>query len=219
MAEGWRQLVEDLSSALGFWNGKRPSPPITADDQSAGSAILNSSGEPDGSREPDSASEEESEQLLPVEITSPEETLPSGDEAVELEVNPPSTGQKMPSFAGLAIALALAVGFGWYVYFGGPKPPAPDVVATLMVNQVQQMREHLAAAAPGDNVVITRLMKLTARWSTPLLNKMVRRGRRTENGCQPRFKDAMPLRSVTLLVGCQASPGGCSAVSGEIELL
>lgn len=196
MAEGWRQLFEDLGSALGLGNGKRAPSPVITEDQSASSDVS-----PD-TRDPDVSLEVESEQLPPVEIVSPEEMLPSGNEVSD--GSSPSSGQKILSFAGLAIALVFAAGFGWYTYFGGPKPPAPDVVATYDGGQitVPQVREHLANLAAGDEVVLHpsyESYRLVVEHM--LLNEMVRRWAADQKmDSDARFKDAMRhiSESVTL---------------------
>lgn len=143
MAEGWKQLFIDLQSALGIGRANPSSPSKAPKDQNAESGVL------------DASSVEESEQLAPLEITPSEESQTISDEPVEQEAVPASPGQKLRSFAGLGVTLALAVGFGWYIYFGGPKPPAPDVVATFDGGQItiQQVQDHLALLAPDDSFI------------------------------------------------------------------
>ncbi len=196
MAEGWRQLFEDLSSALGLGNGKPPSPPITMECQSVSSAV------PDDSLKAEDYLGEESEQLPPVENTFQEEALLSEDEAHT--GGQPSAGKNLLSYAGLALALVLAVGFGWYIYFGGPRPPAPDVVASFDSGQitVQQVREHLASLAPAENVIIHPTYE-TYRSVVEhmLLNELVRRWAAEQKmDASARFKDAIRhiSESVTL---------------------
>lgn len=192
MAEGWKQLFEDLGSALGIGSANRPSSAEAVKDQSA------DSGFPTGS------SSEESEQPAPLEVASIEESQPTEDEPMEVEAVPTSAGQKLVSSAGVAVAFVLAVGFGWYVYFGGPKPPTPDVVATFDGGQitVQQVQEHLAVVAPEDDMFFEPTFEnYRLVVDHMLLNELVRRWSAEQRmDASARFKDAMRhiSESVTL---------------------
>jgi parvulin-like peptidyl-prolyl isomerase len=183
MTEGWKQLLEDLGSALGIGSANRPSSSEEVKDQSA------DSGFPTGS------SSEESEQLAPLEVTSIEESQSTGNEPVELDTVPTSAGQKLISSAGLAVAFVLAVGFGWYVYFGGPKPPAPDVVATFDGGQItiEQVHEHLEILAPEHEMVFEPTFEnYRLVVDHMLLNELVRRWAAEQRmDASARFKDAM----------------------------
>ena len=210
MAEGWKQLFEDLGRALDFRKGKHPSAPIKAEGQSASPMISgdwdvpDSASEAGGSWEPDVSSEEGSKQLPATETTSLDETLQSGDEAVEEEASPPYAGQKRLSYAGVMFALVLAVGFGWYVYFGGPKPPAPDVVASYDggLITVQQVREHLDALGMKGKILFhPSYENYRGVVEHMLLNELVRRWAAEQKmDADARFKDAIRhiSESVTL---------------------
>jgi parvulin-like peptidyl-prolyl isomerase len=192
MAEGWKQLLEDLGSALGIGSADRPSSSEVVKDQSANSGILTGS------------SSEESEQPAPLEVTSIEESQPTEGEPVEVEAVPTSAGQKLVSSAGVAVTFVLAVGFGWYIYFGGPKPPAPDVVATFDGGQItiEQVREHLEILAPEDDMFFEPTFEnYRLVVDHMLLNELVRRWAAEQRmDASTRFKDAMRhiSESVTL---------------------
>src|SRR3990172_7677253 len=192
MAEGWKQLFEDLGSALGIGSANRPSSSEAVKDQSADSGVLNGS------------SSEESEQLAPFEVTSIEESQSTGNEPLELEAVPTSAGQKLISSAGVAVAFVLAVGFGCYVYFGGPKPPAPDVVATFDGGQItiEQVQEHLAILVPEDEMFFEPSFEnYRLVVDHMLLNELVRRWAAEQKmDTSALFKDAMRhiSESVTL---------------------
>ena len=183
MAESWKQLFEDLRGALGIRSANRPSSLEAVKDQSA------ASGFPTGS------SQEESEQPVPLEVTSIEESQPTEGEPVEVEAVPTSAGQKLVSSAGVAVALVLAVGFGWYVYFGGPKPPAPDVVATFDGGQItiEQVHEHLEILAPEHEMILEPTFEnYRLVVDHMLLNELVRRWAAEQRmDASARFKDAM----------------------------
>ena len=192
MAEGWKQLLEDVGSALGIGSANRPSSLDVVKDQSADSGILTGS------------SSEESEQPAPLEVTSIEESESTGNEAVELEAVPTSAGQKLISSAGVAVTFVLAVVFGWYVYFGGPKPPAPDVVATFDGGQItiEQVHEHLEILAPEHEMFFEPTFEnYRLVVDHMLLNELVRRWAAEQRmDASARFKDAMRhiSESVTL---------------------
>ena len=192
MAEGWKQLLEDLGSALGIGSANRPSSPDVVKDQSADSGILTGS------------SPEESEQPAPLEVTSIEESQSTVNEAVELEAVPTSAGQKLISSAGVAVTFVLTIGFGWFVYFGGPKPPAPDVVATFDGGQItiEQVHEHLEILAPEHEMFFEPTFEnYRLVVDHMLLNELVRRWAAEQRmDASARFKDAMRhiSESVTL---------------------
>jgi parvulin-like peptidyl-prolyl isomerase len=192
MAEGWKQLLEDVGSALGIGSATRPASSEAMKDKSA------DSGFPTGS------SSEESEQLAPLEVTFIEEPQSTGNEPVELEAVPTSTSQKLISSAGVAVAFVLAAGFGWYVYFGGPKPPAPDVVATFDGGQItiEQVQQHLQILAPEDEMFFEPTFEnYRLVVNHMLLNELVRRWAAEQRmDASARFKDAMRhiSESVTL---------------------
>lgn len=183
MAESWKQLLEDLGSALGIGSANRPSSSEAVKDQSADSEVI------------DSNSEEASEPLAPLEVTPIEESQPTEGEPVEVEAVPTSAGQKLISSAGVAVAFVLAVGFGWYVYFGGPKPPAPDVVATFEGGQItiEQVREHLEILAPEDEMFFEPTFEnYRLVVDHMLLNELVRRWAAEQKmDTSALFKDAM----------------------------
>ena len=183
MVEGWKQLFEDLGKALGIESAKISSPSVAEKDQNFDSGVL------------DASSGEESEQLAPLEITPSEESQPISNEPVGQEVVPASPVQKLRSFAGVGVTLALAVGFGWYVYFGGPKPPAPDVVATFDGGQItiQQVQDHLALLAPDDSFIFQPTYEdYQLVVDHMLLNELVRRWAAEQKmDADARFKDAM----------------------------
>ena len=183
MAEGWKQLLEDLGSALGIGRATPSSPSQASKDQNIDSVVL------------DAPSEQESQQLIPLETIPSEESQPISNEPVEQESVPASPVPKLRSFAGVGVTLALAVGVGWYVYFGGPKPPAPDVVATFDGGQItiQQVQEHLDLLAPdGQTFFEPSYENYRSLVDHMLLNELVRRWAAEQKmDADARFKDAM----------------------------
>ena len=192
MAEGWKQLFEDISRALGWVNTNHPVPSEVAKDQSADSVVV------------DDSSTEESDQQLALEVARNDESEQVDSQEAELQSNPPSAQQKLFSSAGVVVTLVLAVGVGWYIYFGGPKPPAPDVVATFDGGQItlQDVQEHLAILAPEDSVVFQPTYEnYRSVVEHMLLNELVRRWASEQKmDASARFKDAMRhiSESVTL---------------------
>src|SRR5574338_642435 len=192
MAEGWKQLFEDISRALGWVSTNHPAPSEVAKDQSADSVVV------------DDSSTEESDQQLALEVARNDESEQVDSQEAELQSNPPSAQQKMFSSAGVVVTLVLAVGVGWYIYFGGPKPPAPDVVATFDGGQItlQDVQEHLAILAPEDSVVFPPTYEnYRSVVEHMLLNELVRRWASEQKmDASARFKDAMRhiSESVTL---------------------
>ena len=154
MAEGWKQLVEDLRSALVL-----PAPRARAR-ANGGESLAPPAAPPDIEPAPVQAPEAEPRRddgahsaSLPI---APAEQVPlsaehSAAEETALEAKPLTLRQKLYSYAGVAATLLLALGIGWYAYFGGLKPPAPDVVATFDGGQitVQQVRDYLARLTPA----------------------------------------------------------------------
>ena len=153
MAEGWKQLVEDLRSALGL-----PAPRARARANGGESPTLPAAPgiEPAPVQAPEAEPRRDDgahSASLPI---APAEQVPlsaehSAAEETALEAKPLTLRQKLYSYAGVAATLLLALGIGWYAYFGGLKPPAPDVVATFDGGQitVQQVRDYLARLTPA----------------------------------------------------------------------
>src|SRR3990172_9495616 len=154
MAEGWKELVEDLRGALGL-----PAPRARARANGGESPTL-PSAPPSLERAPVQTPEPESGRDDGAHSTSlpatpaeqvPLSAEPSAAEETAPEAKPLTLRQKLYSYAGVAATLLLALGIGWYAYFGGPKPPAPDVVATFDGGQitVQQVRDYVARLMPS----------------------------------------------------------------------
>ncbi len=183
MAESWKQLFEDLRNALGIGSATCPSSSEAAKDQSADSVVF------------DNSPAKESAHQLPLEVASPQEVEQDASEAEELEFELPSARQKLFSSLGIAVALILAVGVGWYAYFGGQKPPAPDVVATFDGGQItiQQVQEHLINLTQGTNMVIQPTYEnYQLVIEHMLLDKLVRRWAAEQKmDSSARFKDAV----------------------------
>ena len=183
MAEGWKQLFEDLGRSLGIGSATVSSPSTAANEQRADSGLL------------DDSSAEESEQQLALEAAESRESEQVDSQEAELPSSPPSARQKLFSSAGVAVTLVLAVGFGWYIYFGGPKPPAPDVVATFDGGQItiQQVQEHLELLAPeGEMFFAPSYENYRLVVEHMLLNDLVRRWAAEQKlDASARFKDAM----------------------------
>ena len=192
MAESWKQLFEDLGHALGLRSANHASLSEGMKGQGEDFVVL------------DGFSEKENEQLATLEVTDSQGLERDNGDVVEMETNPPSAAQKLFSFAGVIIALILAVGVGWYIYFGGPNPPAPDVLATFNGGQItiQQMQEHLMTLASEDSFVFQPTYEnYRSVVEHMLLNELVRRWAAEERmDVSARFKDAMRhiSESVTL---------------------
>ncbi|HJW82898.1 MAG TPA: peptidylprolyl isomerase, partial [Anaerolineae bacterium] len=139
MAEGWKQIIEDLRGALGLPARARSDLDTRAQADSDQSQTL-----PDESPHVEQATVEALEPAR--HLTAPIEPAPLAieDEAAG-ESKPLTPRQKLVSYTGLAVTLLAALGIGWYMYFGGPQPPAPDVVATFDGGQitVEQVHEHM----------------------------------------------------------------------------
>lgn len=192
MAEGWKQLLEDVGSALGFGSLERRARSAEPGDQSP------------GGRAPARATSKERAISAAPDVAADEEPQPIDDDSTDGAVAPPSARQRWTSFAGLALSLAMAVGIGWYAYFGGPKPPAPNVVATFDGGQitVEQVREHLALLLPaGQTVRQPTYDDYRLLIQHMLLNELVRRWAAEQKmDASARFQDAMRhiSESVTL---------------------
>jgi parvulin-like peptidyl-prolyl isomerase len=182
MAEGWKQLFEDLGRALGIGSATVSSPSDTANEQSVDLGIR------------DDSSAEESDQQLAFEAAARESEQVESQEA-ELQSSPPSAPQKLFSSAGVVVTLVLAVGIGWYIYFGGPKPPAPDVVATYDGGQIttEQVQEHLELLAPeGEMFFEPSYENYRLVVEHMLLNTLVRQWAAEQKmDASAQFKDAM----------------------------
>lgn len=191
MAESWKQLFEDLRAALGIASGNRPLRSETAEEKTSDPVV------------PDTSVAEEDEQPALVEGASPE-WIVAENEAAELESHPPSARRKLFSSAGVVVTLVLAVGVGWYVYFGGPKPPAPDVVATFDGGQITipQVQEHVALLTHGHaDVFEPTYENYRLVIQHMLLNELVRQWAAEQKmDASTRFKDAIRhiSESVTL---------------------
>ena len=183
MAEGWKQLLEDVRSALGIGSAKSSSPSLGAEDQYVDSAVL------------DDSLAEEGDQQLPLETAESVESEQVASQEEGLDSNSPSTRQRLFSSAGVVVTLVAAVGIGWYVYFGGPKPPAPDVVATFDGGQItiEQVQDHLALIAPADTMVFEpNYENYRSVVEHMLLNALVRQWAAEQKmDASARFKDAM----------------------------
>lgn len=183
MAEGWKQLLEDLGSALGIGSAKHLLPSNTEKNQDTDSESL------------DGLSGELSEQPTLVDPASSYVLEQDENKATELTPVPSSGRRRLLSFAGVVGTLILAIGVGWYVYFGGPKPPAPDVVATFDGGQItiQQVQEHLAILAPEDSVIFQPTYEnYRSVVEHMLLNELVRRWAAEQKmDTSARLKDAM----------------------------
>src|SRR3972149_881651 len=126
MAAGWKQLVEDLRGALGL-----PAPRARAN---GGESPTLPAAQPGIEPVPVQAPETEPRRddgahsarlpIAPAEQV-PLSAEPSAAEVTAPEAKPLTLHQRLNSYAGLAATLLLALGIGWYAYFGGPKPPAP----------------------------------------------------------------------------------------------
>jgi len=148
MAEGWKQIIDDLRGALGL---PRPHPPAPSSEITRSEQI---SGE--GERKREGVRRAEQLETVSVEVREPApdgEDIPAGPVAAEVSVESETASeakaitprQKLTSYLGVGAALVAALGIGWYVYFGGPQPPAPNVVATFEGGQitVEQVHEHV----------------------------------------------------------------------------
>jgi len=142
MAEGWKQLIEDVRGALGLPARAR------ADANAAEQTIDATPPLADAASETAPASIEAIAPAHEDDFRPADVVVAEAETAPETKVITPR--QKLVSYAGLAVTLLAALGFGWYVYFGGPQPPAPDVVATFDGGQItiQQVRDHLALLGP-----------------------------------------------------------------------
>src|SRR3990172_5813286 len=134
MSEGWKQIIEDLRGALGL--------PARARSDLDTQATAKAEPAPVAALEPphDDGSHAARHQTAPVEPAP----LAVEDEAAA-ESKPLTPRQKLVSYTGLAVTLLAALGIGWYMSFGGPQPPAPNVVATFDGGQitVEQVHEHM----------------------------------------------------------------------------
>lgn len=152
MAEGWKQLLEDLHGALGLPARDRPgsgtqagTAPAQVNDGQSQPLMPALSEAKDVSTE---ASEPASDGgASPISLTpaSAQQVPPATKEEAATEMEALTPRQRFFSNIGVGVALLAALGIGWYVYFGGPRPPAPDVVATFDGGQitVEQVHEHM----------------------------------------------------------------------------
>jgi len=153
MAEGWKQLVEDLRGALGL---RAPRARARANGGEAPTLPAAPGIEPAPVQAPeteprrDDGAHSASLPIAPAEQV-PLSAEPSAAEETAPEAKPLTLRQRLYSYAGVAATLLLALGIGWYAYFGGPKPPAPDVVATFDGGQItiQQVRDYVARLTPA----------------------------------------------------------------------
>ncbi len=216
MAEGWQQLIADLRAALGLPPPKTKAPPEAAESLGA-----DGKGEAVQSAAPDAAQPAaqstvgqvanlsyNGQPLTPAEtevavvtlapapaLDSAGQPLPPAETETPTEAAPPPTLlQKLYSYAGLVATLLVAVGIGWYAYFGGPRPPAPDVVATFDGGEItiQQLRDHLAQLLPGWEGHSLTPEVYRAAVSHIVLNDRVRRWAAEQKAdTESRFTDAM----------------------------
>jgi len=116
-------------------------------------------------------------------------------EGEALAPQPASPIQMLSRYAGLAVALLAAAALGWYVYFGGPRPPAPDVVATFEGGQIttQQVRDHLKLLAQGMEAIRPAAYEAyRATVGHMVLNELVRRWAVEQKlDASAKFTDAM----------------------------
>ena len=221
MAEGWKQLIEDIRAALGL-----PVPvcqPRKDDKPPPSPSSLAPTCVPAASPDlPGNDSQQPASPLPPTELplpinaggaptpapnltegavasVAPQEEATRGEAP---EAKPLTPLQKLYSYAGLAATLLVAIGFGWYVYFGGPRPPAPNVVATFDGGQitVEQLREHVARLSPlihaggegGEPVALLSYEGYRAVISHMVLNELVRRWAADQQlDREAKFTDAM----------------------------
>ncbi|HLF28024.1 MAG TPA: peptidyl-prolyl cis-trans isomerase [Anaerolineae bacterium] len=137
MAEGWKQLIEDLRGALGLPARARP-------DSGAQAEAYRSSASPQVEHSLTEAPVDGVNSIhLPAVSTEQAPPVPQDESAPEAKTLTPR--QRLVSYAGVAVTLLAAIGIGWYVYFGGPQSPAPNVVVTFDGGQitVEQVHEHM----------------------------------------------------------------------------
>ena len=215
MADGWKQLIDDLRGALGLpvpagQPRKDDKPPAPSPSPPTPSELPNH-----GSQHPASCAPAAGLSVVRTADGAPT-PIPSTTEGEVISVAPQEAAilgdaestkpltllQKLYSYAGLAATLLVAIGFGWYVYFGGPRPPAPDVVATFDGGQitVEQLRGHLARLTPlihpavdgSEPVSIQSYEGYRAVASHMVLNELVRRWAGEQQlDREAKFADAM----------------------------
>ena len=210
MAEDWKQIVDDLRGALGL--PKR----VRADSNGHVSA-----GDTEAARvaaaEPENAWVEAHEPALDGDGTSSAQvdTELSADGETSAGTKTITPRRKLSSYLGVGAALIAAIGIGWYVYFGGPQPPAPNVVATFEGGQitVEQVHEHVtrlgldplvhAPSQTSDTQVPAAMVYDTYRATVEhmVLDELVRRwAAKQQLDRDTKFTDAMrhASESVTL---------------------
>ena len=145
MAEGWKQILEDLRGALGL--PARPRRDVDARVESEQASDETLAAAPPALTTAEPAAIETLDALhddgaRPADFATAETDF---QEEARTEAKPLTPRQKAFSYTGLAVTLLAALGIGWYVYFGGPQPPAPNVVATFDGGQitVEQVHEHM----------------------------------------------------------------------------
>lgn len=193
MAEGWKQFTADLREALGL---KRKTSPAESEEQAH---------PPDKTTEParDGGAPSASLAASPAEPTSVG-VAPNTEAQAAPETEAVTPLQKLYSYAGLAVALLAAIAMGWYVYFGGARPPAPDVVATFDGGQitVQQVQNYVTRIAPGAEAAAHQSYEgYRAIISSMVLDELVRRwADKGQLDRDAKFADAMRhvTESVTL---------------------
>jgi len=139
MAEGWKQIIDDLRGALGLPKRVRTESNGQAnasDAEATADVVLGPENALVEAREP----ARDAEGIPSAQIDAV--VIVESDTTAEAQAFTPR--RKLSSYAGLGAALLAAVGIGWYVYFGGPQPPVPNVVATFEGGQitVEQVHEH-----------------------------------------------------------------------------
>jgi parvulin-like peptidyl-prolyl isomerase len=178
MAEGWKQVINDLRAALGW-----PAPKTEEEKKDNPPSPQNATPPVQTSPSANTA------------IAAPPALAPTYMEAAPEEARPPLTPlQKLYSYSGLLVTFLAAAAAVWYVY-GGARPPAPDVVATYDGGQitVQQVRDHLAQLALTPEMIFLPAYETYRLVIDHMaLNEMVRRwAAGQEVDTDTKFADAM----------------------------
>lgn len=181
MPDSWHQILNDLRGALGLKGGDDSPPTLPRPEPVAVDPA------PEGESLPGDGPE-----TIPPNSGGVEEGVaPESEE----QPSPPGPLQRLYSYAGLGAALLLAMGVGWYAYFGGPRPPSPDVVASFDGGQitVEQLRQAVSRLDPhavlGD---VSDYETYRALITSMVLDELVRRWAQSQQlDRDAKFADAM----------------------------